>query len=164
MTGIFFATHMGYTELYAKVIAHQLGIDESHIHEISQATAADFAPYDTLLLGCPTFGYGELAQEWQDALSNLPSSAFSGKRVALFGCGNSERHGETFCDGIARLYEAMEKRGAKLFGAFVPEEGDYAVTTSEVCREGKFLGLALDRSDEADNDLRCGNWCGNLEI
>ena len=45
--------------------------------------------YDILLLGIPTWYYGEAQCDWDDFFPTLEEVDFNGKLVALFGCGET---------------------------------------------------------------------------
>ena len=48
--------------------------------------------------------------------------------------------------------------GCTFIGAFEPT--DYNVTDSDVCRDGKFVGLAIDEGDDdGKNQARIEAWC-----
>src|SRR3712207_8431127 len=42
------------------------------------------------------------------------STDLTGKVVAIFGCGDSESYSDTFCGGMAELYNAAKESGAKV--------------------------------------------------
>lgn len=50
--GIFYGSSTGTTEGIAKRIAEKLGVEDKDIHDVSNASPADVAPYEILLLGC----------------------------------------------------------------------------------------------------------------
>ncbi|MEO3236838.1 flavodoxin domain-containing protein, partial [Parabacteroides distasonis] len=52
--GIFYGSSTGTTEGIAKRIAEKLGVEDKDIHDVSNASPADVAPYEILLLGCST--------------------------------------------------------------------------------------------------------------
>lgn len=56
MTGIFYGSSTGNTESLAKEIAAKLGIEASHVFDVSSASANQTAPYQVLLLGSSTCG------------------------------------------------------------------------------------------------------------
>ena len=58
--GIFYGSSTGTTEGIAKRSAEKLGVEDKDIHDVSNASPADVAPYEILLLGCSTWGAGDL--------------------------------------------------------------------------------------------------------
>lgn len=87
--GIFYGSSTGTTEGIAKRIAEKLGVEDKDIHDVSNASPADVAPYEILLLGCSTWGAGDLQDDWDSYLGKLKKLDLSEKTVALFGCGDS---------------------------------------------------------------------------
>lgn len=158
MTGIFFGSTTGHTESVAQEIAAALGVDAADLHNVGGTSAEATAPYDTLLLGSSTWGCGDLQDDWYDFLDALAGMDLTGKRVGLFGCGDSDSYGDTFCGAMAQIYDRLQGTGCTFVGAFEPT--DYNVTDSDVCRDGQFVGLAIDESDSDDkNAARLAAWC-----
>ena len=160
-TGIFYGSTMGTTEALAKRIAQKLNLPSTDIYNVAEASADRVKDYDLLLLGSSTWGDGDLQDDWPDFVEQLKTMDLSGKRVALFGCGDSVSYPDTFCDALSVLHDDLAGTGCTFVGAYVPE--DYAVTDSAVCRDGKFIGLAIDDVNESDKtEDRIDTWITNL--
>lgn len=157
MTGIFYGSTTGNTEQVANDIAAQLGVAQADIHNVGDTSADATSAYDTLLLGSSTWGCGELQDDWYDFLDNLKAMDLAGKKVGLFGCGDSASYPDTFCGAIAEIYDALEPTGCTFIGSYEPE--GYDVTDSPVCKDGKFVGLAIDESDTDKTEGRVSAWC-----
>lgn len=157
MTGIFYGSTTGNTEQLANDIAAQLGISQDNIHNVGSTDASAVAAYDTLLLGSSTWGAGDLQDDWYDFLDSLKSQDLTGKKVGLFGCGDSGSYPDTFCGALAEIHDALTDTGCTFVGAYAPT--DYDVTDSPVCQGGKFVGLAIDESDPDKTDARVAAWC-----
>ena len=115
--GIFYGSSTGTTEGIAKRIAEKLGVEDKDIHDVSNASPADVAPYEILLLGCSTWGAGDLQDDWDSYLGKLKKLDLSEKTVALFGCGDSASFSDTFCDAIGTIYSDLRNTGCKFIGA-----------------------------------------------
>lgn len=158
MIGIFYGSTTGCTEDVANSIAQQLGVDAADIHNVGTTDATEALKYDTLLLGSSTWGCGDLQDDWYDFLEALSSQNLTGKRVGIFGCGDSDSYGDTFCGAIAQIYDALQNAGCTFVGSYEPT--DYNVIDSDVCRNGLFVGLAIDAcDDDAKNHARIERWC-----
>lgn len=156
--GIYFGSTTGCTEEVANKIADNLGISTSDIHNVGTSSVDDINRYDTLLLGSSTWGCGDLQDDWYDFLDALSKQDLSGKKVGIFGCGDSDSYADTFCGAIAQIYDGLQDTGCTFIGSFSPT--DYNITDSDVCRNGKFVGLAIDESDNDDkNQTRIDTWC-----
>ena len=127
-TAIFYGSSTGTTEAVANLIASKLGIAPADVHDAGKLTADLAGSYDVLILGTSTWGYGELQDDWNDAVETLKKMDLSGKTVALFGCGDSESYSDTFCDGMGILYEDLKDSQCKFIG-FVPDT-DYTYNSS----------------------------------
>ena len=135
MTGIFYGSTTGTTELVARNIARALGIPDADLHNVADTPADETERYDLLLLGSPTWGCGELQDDWYGFLEALKGQNLQGKRVALFGCGDSASYPDTFCDALGLIYEALLPTGCTFIGACDPDGCD--ATASRLCREGR---------------------------
>ena len=82
-------------------------LEDKDIHDVSNASPADVAPYEILLLGCSTWGAGDLQDDWDSYLGKLKKLDLSEKTVALFGCGDSASFSDTFCDAIGTIYSDL---------------------------------------------------------
>ena len=100
---------------------------------------------------------GELQDDWYDFLDALKRKALSGKRVALFGCGDSASYPDSFCDALAEIRDGLEATGCTFVGAL--DAAEYDGCTSRICRDGKVIGLAVDDgASEAVSDARMEKW------
>ena len=70
-TGIFYGSTNGDTESVANKIAIQLGIGKEDVHNVADTTPHAVQPYEVLLLGCSTWGVGEMQDDWNDFLFKL---------------------------------------------------------------------------------------------
>lgn len=109
ITGIFFGSDTGNTENIAKMIQKQLGKDVADVHDIAKSSKEDLEAYDILLLGIPTWYYGEAQCDWDDFFPTLEEIDFNGKLVALFGCGDQEDYAEYFCDALGTIRDIIER-------------------------------------------------------
>lgn len=157
MTGIFYGSTTGTTEAVARDIAGQLGVAAADVHDVAGTSADETDKYDLLVLGSSTWGCGELQDDWYDFLDALKRKALSGKRVALFGCGDSASYPDSFCDALAEIRDGLEATGCTFVGAL--DAAEYDGCASRICRDGKVIGLAVDDgASEAVNDARMEKW------
>ena len=160
-TAIFYGSSTGTTEAVANLLASKLGIAPADVHDAGKLTADLAGSYDVLILGTSTWGYGELQDDWNDAVETLKKMDLSGKTVALFGCGDSESYSDTFCDGMGILYEDLKDSQCKFIG-FVPDT-DYTYNSSVSAVDGHFVGLAIDDVNEGDKtDERVSAWTDEI--
>lgn len=157
MTGIFYGSTTGMTESLAEKIAARMGVAKTDLHNVAGSSADAVMAYDLLLLGSSTWGCGELQDDWYDFLDALKKQDLSGKRVALFGCGDSASYPDSFCDAMAEIRDGLEATGCSFVGAL--DASDYEGCSSRICRDGRVIGLAVDDSAaESANDARMEKW------
>ncbi|WP_197058854.1 flavodoxin FldA [Enterobacter sp. Bisph1] len=147
--GIFFGSDTGNTENIAKMIQNQLGKEVADVHDIAKSSKEDFAGYDILLLGIPTWYYGEPQSDWEDFFPTLQEVDFSGKLVAVFGCGDQEDYAEYFCDALGTIGTIVESRGAIIVGHW-PTEGYHFEDSKGLVNKDHFVGLAIDEDRQPE--------------
>ena len=160
-TGVFYGSSTGTCEELANQIAEKLGVSSTDVHSVDKMTADKIKEYEVLVLGTSTWGDGELQDDWYGFLDQLKAQDLSGKKVALFGCGDSGSYPDTFCDAVGLIYDGLQQSGCTFVGAYAPE--GYDETGSLVCRGGKFVGLAVDESAPDKTDRRVAAWCEQIK-
>ena len=154
--GIFYGSSTGSTSEVAQRLAKALGA-EANVFDVASADAADAAGFDVLLLGSSTWGLGDLQDDWEDFLPKLAEQDLSGKKVALFGCGDADSYPDSFCEAIYKIYEGLASSGCSFIGAYEPEGYSYDATQAE--QDGKLIGLCLDEANQSDlTDERIEKW------
>ncbi|MDR0538122.1 MAG: flavodoxin [Tannerellaceae bacterium] len=159
--GIFYGSSGGNTKGIADRIAKKLGVGNGDIHDVAKATAGDLTAYDALLFGSSTWGLGDLQDDWEDYIKVVSRADLTGKKVALFGCGDSSSFPDTFCDAMGKIYLAVKDKAS--VGGFVETDG-YSFDSSEAVVENRFAGLALDEDNESHlTDERIEKWVAVLK-
>lgn len=160
-TGIFYGSSGGNTESIAKRIAGQLGIGASDVHDVAKAKANDLDGYDILLLGSSTWGLGDLQDDWEDFIGEVVKADLTGKKIALFGCGDSSSYSDTFCDAMGKIYRAVKDK-ATVIG--FTETAGYSFDAPESVVDDRFVGLAIDEDNESHlTEGRIGKWVAQLK-
>ena len=160
-TAIIYGSTTGTTEDIAGRIASKLNIAQGDIYEISKVTADTVAGYDTLLLGSSTWGSGDLQDDWYDGIETLKGADLAGKKIALFGCGDSSSYSDTFCSALGTIYNDLKDSGATFVGSVDPS--DYTFDGCDAVVDGQFVGLPIDEVNESDKtDERISNWVASL--
>lgn len=168
--GIFFGTDTGKTRKVAKKIHKKLGDDADAPVNVNKASLEELSKYDSLILGTPTLGDGELpgltagaqAESWEEFLPQLKGADFSGKTVALFGLGDQEGYGHEFVDALIFIYDVLVEAGATVVG-FWPTDG-YTFEASKSIVDDQFVGLVLDEDNQSDQtDERIEAWLEQIK-
>lgn len=161
--GLFFGTQTGNTESAAEKIQKEFGgEDVVALHDMAQVENSDFANYECLIIGCPTWNIGELQADWEGFFDELDSIDFNGKKVAYFAPGDQVGYADNFQDAIGLLEEKISGLGGTTVG-YWPTEG-YDFNESKALRDGKFVGLALDEDNQPElTDKRIKEWVSQLK-
>ncbi|MFT8736704.1 MAG: flavodoxin FldA [Zymomonas mobilis] len=151
---IIFGSDSGCTKKIALDMAKRL---DARAINILKAQPSDFTECSLLILGCPTYGDGELQIDWEDKLDLLQQANLENKTVAIFGTGDQDIYPDSFVDAIGILYDIAVERGANIIG-FTDTAG-YQFTKSVAVRDGHFVGLALDEDNQPfETDDRIADW------
>lgn len=124
---IVFGSTTGNTESVSDTIAKFM--EEKGV-EVVIKDAADASPsgladgYDAILLGCSTWGEEdiELQDDFIPLYEDLEESGLSGKKVAVFGCGDSSY--THFCGAVDAIEEKAEQLGATIMVDSLKIDGD----------------------------------------
>jgi flavodoxin I len=161
--GLFYGTTTGKTETVAEMIQAELGGSSVVTsYDISDATTSDFAEYDCLIIGCPTWDVGELQADWDGFFEELDSIDFSGKKVAYFGTGDQVGYADNFQDAMGTLEEKISSLGGETIGYWSTD--GYEHEASKADKGGKFVGLALDEDNQSDlTESRIKEWATQIK-
>ncbi|MDR1603117.1 MAG: flavodoxin FldA [Tannerella sp.] len=159
--GIFYGTSGGNTKDIAGRIGAKLNVNGADIRDVASVKKNDLLPYDVLLFGSSTWGLGDLQDDWEGFIREVASADLSGKKVALFGCGDSSSYPDTFCNAVGIIYRAVKDRATVV--GFTATDG-YMFDDSEAVVDGRFAGLLIDEDNESDQtEARIDRWVEQLE-
>lgn len=102
----------GNTEQIAKAIGGGLGTEAKAVR-VGQASAADFASYDLIVIGSPTQG-GRPMPAMKAFLDNMPADALKNKKAAAFDTRGKTWIVKIFGWAATRIAEALTAKGAVL--------------------------------------------------
>ncbi len=156
---VIFGSTSGNTKRAAQQIAAAFGVEPI---DVANATSVDFEA-ELLILGSSTWGLGELQDDWYAGLEKLAAADLAGRKVAVFGLGDQNGFGDTFCDAMGIIMQKALERGATPVGD-TPVDGS-SHTGSAAEANGSFCGLALDDDNEPGKSAgRITAWCKQLQI
>lgn len=159
--GIYYGSTTGNTQDLAERLAKSLNVSSADVHDVSSAKA-DFGKYDFILFGSSTLGMGDLQDDWESFVDNLAKADLNGKKVALFGCGDSSSYSDTFGDALGKIYDVIKNKGIQLIGKTSVE--GYTYDSSEAVVDGQFVGLLIDEDNESNlTDQRVELWLDSLK-
>lgn len=156
--GLFYASTTGNTEQVADRIAALLP-DRIRLHDIAVEGVAAMAEYPCLILGIPTWDFGELQEDWDEHWEVLSALDLSGKRVALFGLGDQLGYGKWFLDAMGALCQQVQSCGAQVVVNW-PVAGYRFEASRALTEDGEhFVGLALDEDgQQGETEERLRRW------
>jgi flavodoxin I len=144
---LFYGTDSGLTEGVAKTIVREMP-EVLGPFDIARASPADFAGAEAFIFCMPTYGDGEMQDDWNNFYHDLAECGLAGKPVALVGLGDQVGYGHEFVNGLKLLYDRVVELGGVIVCLW-PVEG-YDFSHSEAIVDGQFVGLALDESNYPD--------------
>lgn len=162
--GLFFGSDEGNTQSVARRIAMRLGEGNVDIYDVAAVTQLTFLDYDKLILGIPTWDFGQLQSDWEEFWRDLEEMDFSGKTVAFVGLGDQFGYGDFFLDAMGMLHDVVVRTAAKVVGYWPTAGYDYESSKAELPGGEQFVGLALDEDQQRElTDTRLDQWCRQLQ-
>ncbi len=163
--GLFYGTATCYTEIAAEKIRATIGPARVDLFNIAHQPIALAAQYQQLILGIPTWDYGELQEDWENVWAELGDIDWHGKTVALYGLGDQLGYPDWFQDAMGYLWTHVTGLGAHSIGQW-PTAGYNFRESQALTADGRhFVGLALDEDNEFElNDDRIKRWCSQILI
>ena len=149
IVGLFFGSDTGNTEAVSKMIQKKLGKKMVDVKDIAKSTKEEISEYDLLILGIPTWYYGENQCDWDDFLPDLEEIDFTDKLVAIFGLGDQEDYAEYFCDAMGPLRDIVESKGAILVCHWHSDGYEFEASKGLV-DDNTFIGLCVDEDRQPE--------------
>jgi flavodoxin II len=160
---LFYGSSTCYTEMAAEKIAERLGAANVDLFNVADEPLVTAGLYQYVIMGIPTWDYGELQEDWEAVWEELEQVDFTGKTVALFGLGDQVGYPEWFLDAMGYLHAKLVNRGAKMVG-YWPSKGYEFDQSQALTEDGQyFVGLALDDENEFEQtDARIDAWLESI--
>ncbi len=159
-TAVFYASSTGNTKEAASKIAKELG--DIKTFDISFSGMDKISEFEKVIIGCSTWGDGELQDDFEEAWDEFCSLDFSGKTVALFGLGDQDGYADEYVDAMGIIYEQVVSKGANVIGSWSVEGYEHDNSKAQV--DDSFVGLALDEDNQSElSDERIQTWCESIK-
>lgn len=165
--GLFYGSTSGNTEYVAEMIAKEaqergIEIDSTDIHYVDDPK--EMFEYERLIIGIPTWCFGDHQDDWQDFLEQLDDSVdLSHVTIAFYGLGDQEDYGEWFLDSMGFFADLFEKMGASTIGKWKNEGYDFTSSTALREDDEYFVGLALDEDHQSElTEERVKQWLDDI--
>lgn len=159
--GIFFGSSTGATELVAQKLQYIIGEENADLYNVVEATTEDIRKYPYLIFGIPTWGMGDLQDDWGDFLGEIMKTDLSKKKIAMFGLGDQDTYPDSFVDALGVIYDVLKDK-TTIIGQW-PVKG-YFFEDSLAVRDKKFVGLPIDEELQPElTEDRLKKWVGGLK-
>ncbi len=116
----------GNTETLAESVVEGLkkgGVNVT-LKNVTEADVDELTGYDLIVLGCSTWGEGELQDDFIEFYDRMEGVSLAGKKSAVFGPGDSEMYPDSFCKAVDMLEEILAKCGARIILEGLKVDGD----------------------------------------
>ena len=161
--GLFFGSDEGNTESIAHRVVSRLGDEVVDVHDIGDVTQLEFLPYDKLILGIPTWDFGQIQSDWEDFWGDLEAIDFSGKTVAFIGLGDQFGYGDFFLDAMGMLHDVVVKTADRVVGHWPTAGYEFDASKARVPGQALFVGLGIDEDQQpALSAERLNRWCQQI--
>ncbi|MCV6615131.1 MAG: flavodoxin [Cellvibrionaceae bacterium] len=161
--GLFFGSDEGNTEGVAYRIAQRLGEDQVEVMDIADVTQLEFTDYQHIILGIPTWDFGQIQSDWEEFWDDIAEVDFNGKTVALFGLGDQFGYGDYFLDAMGMLHDVVLAAGAKVVGYWPTVGYEFEASKAYLPEQDCFMGLAIDEDQQEQlTAARLNQWCAQV--
>ena len=165
--GIYYSSSTGNTETVGGYIAQAAG-GGLDLVDIGDAKDEEIMACDSIICGAPTWHTGADQQRsgtsWDEWLyDRLPNLNMTGKKVAVFGVGDSESYSDYYCDAAGELHDLFRAKGATMCG-YTSTEGYLHQSSKAEIESGKFCGAMFDEDNQYDlSEDRANKWVEQLK-
>ena len=161
--GLFYGSSTCYTEMAGEKIRTEIGEDFVDMFNVADTPLIEAQFYDCIIMGIPTWDYGELQEDWEDIWNDIDELDLKGKKVALFGLGDQIGYPEWFLDAMGYLHHKLRERGASHVGLWKNEGYEFEKSKALTKSKTHFLGLALDDENQfQQSPERIQQWCKQI--
>ncbi|MDO3382988.1 flavodoxin FldB [Gilvimarinus algae] len=161
--GLFYGSSTCYTEIAGEKIRQQIGEDRVDIFNIAETPIVEAGFYDCVILGMPTWDYGELQEDWEEIWEEIDQVGWQDKKVAHYGLGDQVGYPEWFLDAMGYLHAKVLALGALPCGYWPVEGYEFEASKALINDNTQFVGLALDEENEFElTDERIRQWCAQI--
>ena len=130
-------------------IKEKHGLEIVPINIIDLDDPNDMFLYKRIILGMPTWNYGEYQDDWELVVDKIASANLQGTVIAMFGLGDQIGYPEYYLDAMGMLAEQLGAQGATFVGEW--PSADYKFASSKALKaNGNFIGLALDEDSQPE--------------
>ena len=165
--GLFYGSTTCYTEMAGEKIRDEinskLGEDTVSLHDVALDPVQRMTEYKYLILGIPTWDFGELQEDWETHWDALDGLDLTGIKVAVYGLGDQVGYPEWFQDALGYLWAKTITQGATAVGAWPNKGFDFKESKALNDDATMFVGLPLDDENQIElADAYITKWCDQI--
>ncbi len=125
-TLIVYGSTTGNTEIVANWIKDELEAsgEQVDLFDAIEVEPKAVADYSLIVLGSSTWGTGELQDDFAEFYDAMSYEFFIDKKVAVFGCGDSDMFPDYFCHAVDMIAEKAIVCGADIALEALKVDGD----------------------------------------
>ena len=138
---IVYGSTTGNTQQAAEWIQEALSLagTKADISNVAEMEPASAAPYDLIVLGASTWGQGDIQDDFVSFYDGMTADVFGGKKVAVFGCGDSGMFPDYFCQAVDLIAEKVKACGGEIVSEPLRIDGDVRAHQSDIADWAKGL-------------------------
>jgi len=123
---VIYGSTTGNTETLSQAVEKGMvkGGLEVTVMDVTKAEADKLGDFDLVVLGCSTWGEGELQDDFMSLYDAMKKDHFNQKKVAVFGPGDSEMYPDYFCEAVTLIETKLKECGAELVTESLRVDGD----------------------------------------
>lgn len=157
--GLFYGSSTCFTEIAAEHIQQTLDPTRVDIFDIGLEPISTISHYSHIILGIPTWDYGELQEDWENLWPRLQEVNWHGKTVALYGLGDQVGYPLWFQDALGYLWAKITQLGAHTVGRWPVDDYSFEASKALTADHRHFVGLALDEESQGHlSSARITQW------
>lgn len=121
---LIYGSTTGNTEKLSESVAEGLELSglDIKVKRVEDSRPQELEDYDLIILGCPTWGEGELQDDFIPFEEGMENLDLNGKKAAVFGPGDSDY--ELFCEAVNILEKRLKECGAQIVIDSLKVDGD----------------------------------------
>lgn len=142
---LIYGSTIGNTEILSKSVEEGLKISDTEVtvKNVETANVEELKDYDVIILGCSTWGAGDLQDDFISFEEEMEKISLNGKKSAVFGPGDSDVYPDTFCDAVDILEKRLRNCGAEIIVDSLKIDGDVEPKCEEAREWGKKIAEIL---------------------
>lgn len=165
--GLFYGSTTGMTEDVAfeieRIAREKYGINLTPINIIDLDDPNDMFLYRKIIIGIPTWNYGEYQDDWELIVDKIAAADLRGTTIALFGLGDQIGYPEYYLDAMGMLGAQFAAQGARFIGAWKKDDSYHFEQSKALTENDYFIGLALDEDGQPEKTTpRLEQWLAQI--